>query len=584
MDVWVIVGRRPALRRAVLLAAAVLASAGLLSQAAPLVRSFAAELEPEEKVLELWRLGGATPQRLGQVVWTEQVGLIAARVSVGARYEEEISLDSSGRLLGYSRSSPELEGALDAARAFVVRRVGRTGKPVIQAPEAPAAPAMILDGAGFHQLLPLLRLLDQSAGAEEVRFTALAPSGGLVLPGRVLARGELAVSVGLEGDGPLIQARYDLVSCAATGINVFRDARGEVFRIEVPLQAIVAVRQGYEPQSLPRRVPRALRGHDRKARREEEIQFTSRDGSLRAGTLLVPAAALSPRPAVLLLTGSGSQDRNEDTPAPPGVGIHNRLFEDIAESLTSRAGVVTLRCDDIGVGGSGKPQEEVGLTTLIDDAEAAVEFLRQRPEVDPKRVFVLGHSEGAMVGPALAARGVEPPLAGLCLMAGPAESLGEVMVEQQKAIFQRSGLPDGLVKFRLQQLRLSLNRIRSGAKGPAPMMPGGMPGLPDTRWLREHLEFDPAEALGKVRCPVLVLQAEQDLQVLARHADLVRRALEAGKCPDVEVRLYPGLDHLFLENPLGDLALYADPRRRIPSPVLHDLVTWFRGQSGWRLY
>lgn len=305
---------------------------------------------------------------------------------------------------------------------------------------------------------------------------------------------------------------------------------------------------------------------------------------MRAGTLLVPRGARGPRPAVLLLTGSGSQDRNEDTPAPPGVGIHNRLFEDIAESLTSRAGVVTLRCDDIGVGGSGKPEGEVGLTTLIDDAEAAVLFLRQRPEVDPKRVFVLGHSEGAMVGPALAARGVEPPLAGLCLMAGPAEDLGAVMVEQRKAILERSGLPAGLVRFRLQQLMLSLDRVRRGAKGPPPSMPGGMPGLPDSRWLREHLEFDPVNALGKVRCPVLVMQAEQDLQVLPRHAGLVRKALEAGSCPDVEVRLYPDLDHLFLENPLGDLALYADPQRRIPPLVLHDLVAWFRGQTGWRLY
>ena len=188
-------------------------------------------------------------------------------------------------------------------------------------------------------------------------------------------------------------------------MNVFRDARGAVFRIEIPLQVSVAVREGYDPVSLPdpESIPAPFRNLVNSV--EHEVRFATPDGTKRGGTLLVPkSAGARRRGAVVLLTGSGSQDRDENTPGLSGAGIENDIFRTIAEEITERAGLVTLRCDDMGVGASEMPKEEPGFSTLIDDAASAVAFLRTRPEVDPDRIFLLGHSEGAMIAPALAAR------------------------------------------------------------------------------------------------------------------------------------------------------------------------------------
>jgi len=273
-----------------------------------------------------------------------------------------------------------------------------------------------------------------------------------------------------------------------------------------------------------------------------------------AGTLTLPIAAQRPVPVVVTITGSGQQLRDEDL--WPLLADY-RPFRVIAARLAA-AGIGVLRLDDRGVGGSTGP----GGTTAdyADDVKQEVAWLRHRPDVS--RVALLGHSEGGAIAPLVAKD--DAALAGIVLLAGPGKGGRAILVDQfRRPIETAPDLPDSA---RRAQLALVSQRVDQVVQS--------------TPWTRWFATYDPLPTARAVRIPVLILQGALDRQVSAGQADTLAAAFRAGGNKDVTVKVYPGLNHLFLHTD-GDGSPSEYPTLKdttIPAAVLDDIATWLQAR------
>ena len=282
-----------------------------------------------------------------------------------------------------------------------------------------------------------------------------------------------------------------------------------------------------------------------------------------AGTFTLPQGK-GPFPAVVLVHGSGPIDRDGK------VFGHQPLLV-LADHL-SRQGIAVLRYDKRGVGKSGGSRGAATTLDLAADAEAAVRFLRSRPEVDTKRIGVIGHSEGGLIAPLIASR--DRDIVFVVMLAGPGVRGDRLLVEQhallarargapQAAIDKDRGLNRALFAAMAEEPTLEAARTKAGLilaeaerKGD---LPAGMGAAAlaqfGTPWFRELLAYEPAPVLQSVRQPILVLNGERDLQVPAA-LDLppIRSALAAN--PHAVVKEMPGLNHLFQTEKTGGIEEY----------------------------
>jgi hypothetical protein len=300
---------------------------------------------------------------------------------------------------------------------------------------------------------------------------------------------------------------------------------------------------------------------------EHDLIFTSGEQTL-AGTLTVPRGG-APAAAVLLLPGSGPLDRDSDHRRMP-LGVTGQLAGALDE-----AGVATLRYDKRGVGASTGSWHSAGFYDNRDDAAAALQLLRARPEVDPARVVLLGHSEGALHAAGLAAAGA--PVAGLVLLSCSAMPGDDLLRWQSTQIAPT--LPPA-VRLLLRLLRNDLqaraakarDRLRATTTDSARI--GG--ARVNARWHREFMAHDPRSDLERIQVPVLAITGTKDLQVpwtdLATIASLAQARVETHELPD--------LSHILRPQP-GPPSL-SGYRREARQPVdarLVDLVvTWMGAQ------
>ena len=262
--------------------------------------------------------------------------------------------------------------------------------------------------------------------------------------------------------------------------------------------------------------------------REEDVSFGVAEWKV-AGTLSLPKAQ-SPYPAVILVQGSGPHDRDE-TIGP------NRPFKDIAWGLASR-GIAVLRYEKRTKAYAHKftPTSMTVKEEVIDDALQGIDFLRSRSEVDSRKIFLLGHSLGAMLAPEIAT--LSGKLAGIILAAGPARHLEDLVVDQIEYITSLKESPTEEDKRMLSDLRESVAKLK------AHTLPDSarIIGIPAS-YLYDLGRRDQVQFARDLRIPILILQGERDYQVTMEDISLWKRAI--GNRADVKIITYPDLNHLF---------------------------------------
>ncbi len=294
--------------------------------------------------------------------------------------------------------------------------------------------------------------------------------------------------------------------------------------------------------------------------REREVTVGSGEWAL-PGTLALPAEGSGPFPALVLVHGSGPNDRDETVGG-------SRPFRDLAGGLAAR-GIAVLRYEKRtkvhGAKMAGKPvtlEEEV-----VDDALSAATLLRATPGVDPKRVAVLGHSLGGTLAPRIAAR--DRALAGIVLMAGAARAPEELVEDQMDHLASVGAAPKDLVAA----TKADVARLKALSPGSPEAAKATLLGVPASYWL-SFRGYDPAAAAKGLGIPILVLQGGRDYQVTTKDLDLWKKAL--GDVPRATIRLFPNLNHLFVagEGPSSPVE-YEKPGHVAPE-VIEAIAAWAR--------
>lgn len=314
--------------------------------------------------------------------------------------------------------------------------------------------------------------------------------------------------------------------------------------------------------------------------KSEEVTFASKAaGVTMAGTLTVPDGK-GPHPAVILITGSGPQDRDEAL-------MGHRPFYVLADYL-SRRGIAVLRYDDRGVGKSTGVFSRAITPDFADDAEGALNYLKTRPEIIGRKIGLAGHSEGGIVAPIVAARRAD--VAFLVLLAGTAVTGADVILEQGQAIGRASGVPEEKLKAaRAKQMEYSA--IFRESKDDAELEKRLLAFFGDASksqmavamspWFRYFMLYDPAPALEKVKCPVIAFNGDLDMQVLPdQNLPVLAAALKRGGNRDVTIVRLPGLNHLFQTAKTGHPQEYGQIEETMSPTMLEPLAKWIRQRTG----
>ena len=330
--------------------------------------------------------------------------------------------------------------------------------------------------------------------------------------------------------------------------------------------------------------------------RTREVEISSVPGVRLSGTLSLPEGP-GPFPAVVLVSGSGAQDRDEAL-------MGHRPFLVLSDHLVRR-GIATLRYDDRGVGRSTGRFDGSTTADFADDAEAALRFVRGTPGVARDRVGIVGHSEGAMIGPMLAARSRD--VAFVVLLAGPGVRGDSLLLLQTRALLAAAGAPADVVKRTVLANRRiyaaimadtdsaeTMRRVRAAeadylAATPASSSAAAESALRSGRsrlldpWTRFFLRYDPAPPLRGTRVPVLALNGTLDLQVPhATNLRAIAAALEAGGNRDYETVALPGLNHLFQTARTGAVSEYATIEETMAPAMLARVAEWITARFGPR--
>jgi len=318
---------------------------------------------------------------------------------------------------------------------------------------------------------------------------------------------------------------------------------------------------------------------------EEEVSYENTKAGIKlAGTLTIPENAKNV-PAVILISGSGAQDRDETI-------FEHKPFWVIADYLT-RHGIAVLRVDDRGVGGSEGNVTNATSEDFAGDVLAGIEFLKTRKEIESSKIGLIGHSEG-IIAPVVAnkASGV----AFIVMLAGPGIPGEQILYEQGRLI----GLASGMTEEQVEQNRktqeaifniiktekdsaVRLDRLqRTFTGGMYPMMNDDQKNAVDQKvaavnspWFSHFLQYDPYPALTKLKCPVLALVGEKDLQVPPKsNLPAIEKALAEGGNKNFKTLELPNLNHLFQHCVTGAVAEYRQIEETISPEVLEIVSEW----------
>ena len=411
-------------------------------------------------------------------------------------------------------------------------------------------------------------LVPQVARTGTVAFTAAGPGtvevgGSAVTAQRFdatldVAGQKVGLVLWLDADGgiiafaqPVIDLRYELETAASRSAAAAQEADAQAARAALE-QHLAAQRSCFS---------------------EQEVQVQS-TGATLAGTLTVPRTRASRgAPALLLIPGSGAVDRNGD--APPL--ITNDMYRQLAYDLGCE-GYAVLRIDKLGIGASTGDGNAVTLATYAQNAADWVSLLRSRADIDPRRIGLIGHSEGGLVALYTAANGYVDP-ATVVLLASPGVPLGQIVVDQLVRQARRNGASTAEVAATEAQARQAMDAIRASS-GTRLTLSGDLAQNPIAAafahaagLLRSEIDVDPAQLAARVRAPMAIVQGGKDIQVLPPNGEALAHA-----APHATYLLFPDLEHDLYEAS-GPAAASATPGpgTLVSSTLLHALHTYLTG-------
>jgi len=340
--------------------------------------------------------------------------------------------------------------------------------------------------------------------------------------------------------------------------DIWLDEAGRMIRLSLPVQSVEIVRE--DIAAVSSRTIAISRPND------EPIKIPA-NGFILAGTVSKPAARSTARlPAVVLVGGSGSADRDNVTFGVPILG-------ELAGALAD-AGFLVVRYDKRGIGQSGGRPESASLAEYAEDVRAAIKALAERKDVDPKRLAVVGHSEGGLI--ALMAAAKEKKIDAAVLVATPGMTGSDLVLAQQQRLLGRLNLSPEEKQAKVEEQKRIVQAATTG-KG-LEQLPAGVRRSIDNAEYQSLLASDPAKILKDVHQPLLVVQGELDTQVEPRNADLLAAlAKQRKKGGPVEVVKLPGVNHLMVAAQTGESDEYGTlPDKHVGAAVTQPIVTWLQ--------
>ena len=324
----------------------------------------------------------------------------------------------------------------------------------------------------------------------------------------------------------------------------------------------------------------------------ENVTFKNeKAGITLAGTLTLPKKEGN-YPAVVLISGSGPQNRDEEL-------MDHRPFLVLADHLT-RNGIAVLRYDDRGVGESTGNFESATTDDFASDAEAAFNYLKTRKEINKKKIGLAGHSEGGTAAPIVASRNED--MAFIVLMAGSTIPGDDLLLLQNYMLGKASGMPEAeLTKLsginkkiydavkeenNPDAMKQRVNKIFETEMRPV-LVSKGIPqgqvkeymdmqvATMTSPWYVHFIRYNPGPALEKVKCPILAINGDKDQQVASvANLDAVKRAAEKSGNKKVTVKQLPGLNHLFQESATGSPQEYGTIEQTFSPVALNEISAW----------
>jgi pimeloyl-ACP methyl ester carboxylesterase len=328
----------------------------------------------------------------------------------------------------------------------------------------------------------------------------------------------------------------------------------------------------------------------------EDITFKNeKAGITLAGTLTLPKKEGN-FPAVILISGSGPQNRDEEL-------LGHKPFLVLADHLTKN-GIAVLRYDDRGTGSSQGSFTKATTQDFATDTEAALAYLKTRKEINKNKIGLAGHSEGGTIAPIVAVG--HPDVAFIVLLAGTAIPGDELMLLQNYLLGKANGMPDDELK-KLGAINKKIYdaiKLETDAKALKPKLQDifekdlkplfiskGVPQAQVTQyinvqiselispWYSNFIRYNPQPVLEKVKCPILALNGEKDLQVApVANLDAIKRATEKSGNKKVLTKQLPGLNHLFQESTTGSPSEYQEIEQTFSPAALNEISTWILKQ------
>jgi len=321
----------------------------------------------------------------------------------------------------------------------------------------------------------------------------------------------------------------------------------------------------------------------------ENVVFKNNLDSISlAGTITYPKKG-SDFPAVILISGSGPQDRNSEL-------LNHKPFLVIADYLTKR-GIAVLRVDDRGTGESEGKYNETGLNGFVNDTESAFEFLKTRKEINHSKIGLIGHSLGGIIAPIIASENTDVSF--IVILAGSGIRGDKLMLLQKEKIERKMGVPE--VGITLGQTNMkgaydiilksndNKTQLQTELKNYFTKVFGAM--LPESQiqalseqmsipWLTDFIKFDPQVSLSKTKCPVLALNGSNDLQVPSKeNLEIIEKVLTENGNKDVKTKELVLLNHLFQESKTGLPNEYATIEQTFSPKVLEIITEWIKQRT-----